>query len=308
MTGFENHAGFTISATKLQVVEISSLKNQFFLDNVDEAYFNEPLNFEKDKETRISALLQSAFNELIIRKHIKSKSVSFTLPFELFYFAQLPYDNTLLHQDLVEEFRWELSILYPYMPAKNLVIQYIEIDKNKIIPNNTAMVVGLQRKYLQILNNFCRQNNLRLKFVDNVHFAAERALAVSGENAAAGLSMSVHISNRHLSILFLLNSKPIQFSLRLMNDASEIPENIIQALTPRDSFNINKNLLSTAYITGDDLTNSVVQTLSDTLGINFIQFNPFEKINPEQNLVGNKFYSENFNSFAPAAGIAYRVA
>ena len=50
MTGFENHAGFTISGTKLQVVEIINHQNQFFLDNVDEAYFNEPLNFEKDKE------------------------------------------------------------------------------------------------------------------------------------------------------------------------------------------------------------------------------------------------------------------
>ena len=308
MTGFENHAGFTISGSKLQVVEISNRQNQFFLDNVDEAYFNEPLNFEKDKGTRISALLQSAFNELIIRKQIKSKSVSFTLPFELFYFAQLPYDNTLLHQDLIEEFRWELSLLYPFMPAKDLVIQYIEIDKNKIIANNTAMVVGLQRKYWQILNNFCLQNNLKLKFVDNPHFAAERALALSGETATTGLSMSVHLCSKHLSTLFSLNGKPVRFSIRLLNDASEIPENIVQELTAGDNFNISKNLLSTAYITGDNLTNSVIQTLSDTLGINFIQFNPFEKIKPGQNLGENKFYTENFNSFAPAAGIAYRVA
>jgi len=308
MTGFENQAGFTISGSKLQVVEISNHKNQFFVDNIDEAYFNEPLNFEKDKETKISALLQGAFNELIIRKQIKSKSVSFTLPFELFYFAQLPYDNTLLQQDLIEEFRWELSMLYPYMPAKDLVIQYVEIDKNNIIPNNSAMVVGLQRKYLQILNNFCRQNNLKLKFVDNVHFAAERALAVSGEAETRGLSMSVHLCNKHLSILFSLNGKPVHFSVTLLNDVGEIPGNIVQALTSRDNFKINKNLLTTAYITGDNLTGSIIQTLSDTLNINFIQFNPFQKIKPGQNLIDNKFYSELFNSFAPAAGIAYRVA
>ena len=170
------------------------------------------------------------------------------------------------------------------------------------------MVVGLQRKYLQILNNFCGMNNLKLKFVDNAHFAAERALAVSGESASTGLSMSVHICSKHLSILFSLNSKPIHFSIRLLNDASEIPENIVQELTQRDNFNISKNSLSEAYITGDNLSNSVVQTLSDTLGINFIQFNPFEKLKPGQNLADNKFYSENFNSFASAAGIAYRVA
>ena len=307
MTGYENHAGFTISGSKLQVVEINNLQNQFFIENVDEAYFNEPLNFEKDKETKISSLLQSAFNELVLRKQIKSASVSFTLPYELFYFAQLPYDNTLLHQDLVEEFRWELSVLYPFMQPKDLVIQYIEIDKNKIIPYNTAMVIGLQRKYLILLNNFCVQNNLKLKFVDNVHFAAERALAVSGE-IATGFSMSVNICNKHMSILLSLDGKPLHFSVALLNDASEIPGSIIQTLTERDSFNISKNLLSTAYITGDNLSNSIIQTISDTLGINFIQFNPFEKIKPGQNLIDNKFFSDHYNSFAPAAGIAYRVA
>jgi hypothetical protein len=308
MTGFENHAGFTISGSKLQVVEINNLQNQFFLENVDEAYFNEPLNLEKDKETKINSLLQSAYNELVIRKPIKSKSVSFTLPYDLFYFAQLPYDNTLLHRDLVEEFRWELSVLYPYIPSKDLVIQYIEIEKNKFIPNNSAMVISLQRKYLQILNNFCKQNNLRLRFVDNPHFAAERALALSGETDSTGISMSIHLSDKHLSILLSLNSKPLHYSIIMLNDASEIPGHIIQALTQRENFGINKNLLSTAYITGDNINNSIVQTLSDTLDIKFIQFNPFDKIKPGQNLIDNKFYSENFNSFAPAAGIAFRVA
>ena len=308
MTGFENHAGFSISNSKLQVVEINNVQNQFFLENVDEAYFNEPLILEKDKETKISALLQSAYNELVIRKQIKSKSVSFTLPYDLFYFAQLPYDNTLLHQDLVEEFRWELSVLYPYVPSKDLVIQYIEIEKNRFIPYNSAMVIALQRKYLQILFNFCRQNNLKLRFVDSPHFAAERALAISGEAYTTGLAMSVHLSNKYISILFSLNNKPLHFRVILLNDAGEIPGHIIQALTQKENYGINKNLLSTAYIDGDNINSSIVKSLSDTLNINFIQFNPFDKIKPGQNLIDNKFYSENFNSFAPAAGLAFRVA
>lgn len=307
MTGYENQAGFTISGSKLQVVEINNQQDHFYLENIDEAYFNEPLNFEKNKETKISALIQGAYNELIIRKPIKSRSISFTLPFELFYSAQLPYDNTLLHQDLIEEFRWELSILYPFVPAKDFVIQYIEVDKNQIIPQNTAIVVALQRKFLQILNNFCRQNNLKLKFVDNIHFAAERALAMSNIAASTGLSMSVYLCNKYLSILFSYSSKPLQFIIVQLNDASEIPGHIVRALTARENFNISKNALTSAFITGDNLSNSIVQTLCDTLNIDFIQFNPFDKIKPVQKLFENKFYSEQFNSFAPAAGIAYRV-
>ena len=33
MTGYENHAGFTISGSKLQVVEITNQDEQFFLEN-----------------------------------------------------------------------------------------------------------------------------------------------------------------------------------------------------------------------------------------------------------------------------------
>lgn len=307
MTGYENHAGFSISDSKLQVVEINNQQDHFYLENIDETYFNEPLNFEKDKETKISSLLQGAYNELMIRKPIKSRSVSFTLPFELFYTAQLPYDNTLLHQDLLEEFRWEFSVLYPFVQAKDLAIQYIDIDKNEFTPYNTAIIIALQRKYLQVLNNFCRQNNLKLKFVDNIHFAAERALVMSNAAAPAGVSMSVYLCNKYLSILFSYNGKPIQFNILQLNDASEIPGHIIRALTGRENFKISKNVLTSAFITGDSLSNSIVQTLCDTLDIDFIQFNPFDKIKPGQKLFENKFYSEHFNSFAPAAGIAYRV-
>lgn len=308
MTGYENHAGFTISGSKLQVVEINNYEDQFYLENVDEAYFNETLNFEKDKETKISALLQGAFNEIILRKPLRSDSISFTLPFELFYTAQVPYDNTLLHQDLIEEFRWELSVLYPFASTKNMVIQYIEIEKNEIIPHNSALVIGLQRKYLQVLNNFCGQNNLKLKFVDNVHFAAEKALEINSPASVNGLVMSVYIFNKYLSIIFSFNGKPVYFDTVPLNDASEIPGHITRALTPKENFNIKKEKLTASFISGDGLSNTVVQTLSDTLDIDFIQFNPFEKLKPQPKLLDNKFYSEQFASFAPAAGIAYRVA
>lgn len=80
MPGFDNHLGFNISSSKLQVVEVNYVGEQFRLVNVDEAYFNDPIDFENDKETKISALLQGAFDELIIKKNFNSNSASFTLP------------------------------------------------------------------------------------------------------------------------------------------------------------------------------------------------------------------------------------
>ena len=72
MNSLENRAGFNISSSKLQVVEINFESGQFELENVDEAYFNEPLNLENDKETKIASVLQGAFDELLVRKPLKS--------------------------------------------------------------------------------------------------------------------------------------------------------------------------------------------------------------------------------------------
>ena len=67
MAGFENHIGFNISSSKLQVVEVNYVGDQFKLVNVDETYFNDQIDFENDRETKISALLQGAFDELLIK-------------------------------------------------------------------------------------------------------------------------------------------------------------------------------------------------------------------------------------------------
>lgn len=308
MSRFENHAGFNITNSKLQVVEINFQENQYLLENVDEAYFNEPVNLEKDKETKISALLQGAFDELLIKKRLNSRLVSFTLPFDLFHCMQAPYDNSLLHQDLLEEFRWEFSVLYPYVHVQDLVIQYIEIEKNDFLEWNTTFVIGLPRKYLRIINNFCTVNSLKLRFIDHPHLASERALASSNSLLGYGLVLSVYFNNKHLSLIFLFNGKPIYFKHFPLNDAGEIPAFLLEELQSGKFLKINKSLIQTAFISGDETSEAVVQSLKNIIGIDFVYFNPFEKIKPVQNLFGNKCYSEKYNSFAPAAGIAFRIA
>lgn len=308
MTGFENHAGFNISSSKLQVVEINHEGEQFKLVNLDEAYFNDPINLETDKDTKISALLQGAYDELLIKKSLKATSISFTLPFELFHIMQVPYDNTLLYQDMIEQFKWELSVLYPYLSTKNLVIQYIEIEKNAFNLMPSSIVFGIQRKYLQMLSGFCQQNNLKLKFIDNLHIAAERALSVGNALVYKGLTLSIYFNNKFLSILYAFNGKPIYFKVIPLNDASEIMEHLLRETKPSPSLKVERSQIEAAFICGDEISGSVVQTLNKTLGLNFILFNPFDKIKPSPSLYDSKLYLEKFNSFSSAAGIAFRLA
>ncbi len=308
MSGFDNHAGISLTEKKLQLVEVVYHRNQFILNNIDEAYFNDTISWESEKDTKILELLQAAFNEIIIKKPLKSTSLSFTLPFDIFYLMQIPFDNTLLYRDLIEEFRWEFSILYPFANVKDLVIQYIEIEKNEFYSYNTAIVTAIPRKILFMLQNFCSSNNLKLKFVDNAHIASDRGLAVSGFIAEDGSTMSVYLSNKYLSIIFSAKGKPLQFSIIPVNDAADAKQNLKSLLNEKSVSIPGISSIGEAFISGEEITETTVQTLRRDLNFNFVHFNPFERITLAENMWSDKNYTEKYNSFAAAAGIAFRLA
>jgi Tfp pilus assembly PilM family ATPase len=308
MNSFENHAGFNISSSRLQLVEVNFKSDQFYLENVDEAYFNEPLDLVQDKETKINSLLQSAYNELLIRKALKCNFVSFTLPLDLFHIMQVPYENTLLHQDLIEEFKWEYSILYPYIPINDYVIQYIEIDKNKLNEAGSAIVIAIPRKILQIIHKFCANNKLKIRFIDNAHIASDRALFVNNIVNDKGLVLSVYFSDNNLSVIYSFDSKPVYLRIIPLDDAGKINQVLLDEINNNKYITINKNFIDNAFIAGEDISVSLVESLSKAIGIDFKLFNPFGKIKAETNLYQNKFYLDKYNSFSPAAGIVLRIA
>ncbi len=308
MAGFENHIGFNISSSKLQVVEVNYSGDQFKLVNVDETYFNDQIDFENDRETKISALLQGAFNELLIKKKFNSTSSSFTLPFELFHSMQMPYDTTLLYQDLLDEFKWELSVMYPFISTKNLVLQYFEIEKGPFNETSSALVFAIQRRFLQMLDSFCKKNNLKLKFIDNLHIAAERSLSVSNAIVYKGLTLSVYFDSKFLSLFYALNGKPLFFKVIPLNDAGEITDHLVKETSKTSLLNVQSAQIEAAFISGDEITGAVIHTLKKALGLDFILFNPFDKIRPVPDLYESKLYLEKFNSFSSAAGIAFRLA
>jgi hypothetical protein len=221
---------------------------------------------------------------------------------------QVPYDNTLLNQDLIEEFRWEYSILYPNLPINDLVIQYMEIDKNKINEAGTAIVIALPRRFLQIIHNFCANNKLKIRFIDNAHIASDRSLFASNILIDKGLILSVYFSDNNLSIIFSYDSKPVYFKIIPLNDAGQITSILLDEINNNRYIKVNKGFIENAFIAGEDVSISLTKSLSNATGLNFNFFNPFEKINPETNLYQNRCYVEKHNSFSPAAGIALRLA
>ncbi len=308
MAGLFIHAGLNVSGTKLQVVEVLGSPDNVCLDNLNEVVFAEPIDYKSDNETKILNQLQAAFDEFSLSKPVKSRKLSFSLPLEMFYISQLPFDNTLLHTDIMEEFKWEFSIMYPFLIPEELILQYLEIEKNMIFTKNTAIVYAIERKYLKMLNNFCLQNDSNLGYIDNAHLASERALALSDSFIKQGLRLSVYVEKEHLSIILSLDGKTISQKVYKLESENDIRQIIEQEISPTQSKNIIKGMVQAAYITGELVTDALAKKLTEKTGINFIFFNPFDKLTTTPKIIESLLYSQKFNSFSSAAGIAYRIA
>jgi Tfp pilus assembly PilM family ATPase len=302
-------AGLNLSNLKLQVVEIGKSSNQFYLENVDEAYFIEPLDIQNDKETKILSIMQGAFNELILKKSITSSLVSFTLPVELFYSLQVPYEPRLLYSDQIEDYRKQFEIAYPYISSKNLSIKFLSVNKNNYNEYETAVVTAIDRKYLVLLNTFCNNNNLTLKFVDNVHLASKNAIKAAQTYKSEDLVLSIHIAAKSLSVIFSLNGKPIYYRLIPINIFTEVVSCLKEEIH-RNEFlnNVKLEKIDTAYIAGEGISQSIADNISNDLGLKFSLFNPFEKITPSEKVLNNNNYFSKSNSFSSPAGISFRLA
>lgn len=302
---FENHTGINITSSKLQLVEVNYSEEEFTIENADEEYFKDFLDFDA-RETKILSILQDAFDELIMRKPINSKFVSFTLPHEFFRIVELPYEKTLIQNDLIEQFKWELSVLYPRLSADEMIIQYINVDDIDHENADKAIVVAAFRRYLKLLNNFCKQNELKLKFIDNVHAAADR-LITSQTSVPDDLILSVYITGNYLSVSFLQNGKPLYFNVIPLLNAGEIIPRLTEELKGEKNYKFCKRFISKAYISGENVSDSLLSRTRDALDINFIRFNPFHELKASPLLYNSKAFTERASSFAAAAGIAFRL-
>jgi len=162
MFPLENRIGLYIYQSKLQFVELQFTENEYVLTHIDEAYFDEEINFVSDKETKILNLLQAAFNEILARHEIHSSSLFISLPTEFFSVMKLPFDNTLLRQDLLLQFQWDFSHLYPHLSVDDTSLQFHELENDPNQGTRRAVVLGISHKLLKLMKNFAQKNNFQL--------------------------------------------------------------------------------------------------------------------------------------------------
>lgn len=299
----DSYAGFSFTNVKLQITEITVKQNHFTISRIDEVYFNEEIVFSKDKETKISSLLQAAFEELSIKNPITSNSASFSLPQELFVTARLPIEKSLLHSDLLEEFSWQLSILHPYLNWNDYVISFYEVDEKNIEVNDIALVFALNRKYIKIINDFCARNNLKLKLIDHCHLSANNILNLNLLSETNN-HLSIYISHKSISVLVSMRGRPLYYEDIPIRSAYEVPSVIKNKL---DELNQKELNFSLAFLFGDSTSAGIAKTLTEVTGINFSLVNPFTQLKADSSIMTNKYCTETNHLFPTSTGVAARI-
>jgi hypothetical protein len=308
MNEITSHAGISISLSKLQLLEVAKEGTNYQIININESLFDEPLNFGQHKITLIAARLQSAFDRINIIKKIKSTNVSFSLPQEIFLIAELPFDNSLLYQDLIEEFKWEFSLLFPFISPEEIVLQYFETGKNTLNTKSTALVVAMEKKYLTLIKDFCTKNLLSLRYVDCSMFSANNLINSIIHPFSEGYVLNVYLSEKTFSVIANLNGSPAHSRVYPRIENKNTADNVAEALDSARFKSIKSGLLNDAFISGEDVSAEFISQIRLTTGQKFRQLNPFTSVRVIPELENNYLIKEKYGSFTSAAGIAFRLA
>lgn len=305
MNGIQRCAGINFTASKLQFVEVEKQSNQLFIDNIGQTFISPTIDFEEQSEANIFNQLQAAFDEIKIRNPVISHIASFTLPPELFITIQLPYDTNLNQDEIKEEFIWEISQLFPYIPVDELAIKIYELDSNIFPGKNNALVVALQKKYLILIKNFCNKNNLSPKLVDNASITANSFINSISNLEKDVVAFNLYNSKNFITLFVNISAKPVYVKVFQKEHKGLI--SLLSDELNKEEFIKTRSVRTTyANISGEEFGKEAISELKNESDLEFRQFNPFDKLRFKSGYQNSEIHNDSFSSFTSAAGIASR--
>lgn len=301
---FENHVGVSVGLNSLRLVELVYTNNEFILENVDELKFDEklnPTNVDKD----FINILQGSFKKIISNNSLTSKNISFSLDPEFFQLLEVPFENTLLKEDLIKHFKWELSKVKPMLDAEEHLIQHIELERPKGSQTHFAAVLYLNKKILTIFNNLAQSNNFQLRYIDYSHSSAN--IFVRYLNKTFGSSgLSLFVSDESLGAIVLEDYKPVVMRKYQIAD-SELNNLTDRFLNDLKKDEIEYSPLSYSFLAGVDVGVEQTDMIHNLLGIKTEYTDPFKVVKVNESFLTDVNLKQNPSRFAAAAGIALRL-
>lgn len=307
MDVFQSYAVVNISTSRLQFLELEKKTNQICIFNIGQTFISPAINFDETADEIILSQIQNAFDEIKIRSNFKSNLVSFTLPPELFFTIQLPYDANLTQKEIRDEFNWEISQLFPFIPVDELALKFYELDSTFLPGKHNALVVALPKKLLVLIKNFCSLNELQPRLVDNAAISANSFIN-SVMNGNFG-SININFYNsKNSATLFINNSSKPAYVKVFNKHNSEVISSILKELRHHRFSKIFAQSSVNASICGEDIGSDSLEQIEYELKMKFKIFDPFNYIRFISDYVSSEIPVDYNSSFTPAAGVALRFS
>ncbi len=304
MSIFTNQIGLSINHNKIQLVEIVNKDNTFYLENVDEEYFEEAIN-ESTKEAKFIHILQNAFNEIVLRKPLTSSKISITLPPSFFKIFEIPVDKNLTKNDLNDYIQWELTKLFPNVKSDSFSFQKIVLDSLNIKETKKAIIFAIPKELMKKIHKFCVRNSLHLKFIDNVQIAASQWFV---EEIGKQDYLNIHLEDNLLSVLLHYEGNVVYQKNKSYNLISNIPEIIKEICKEIKTREIVKDEITKVFLNGNLVTKELKKSVENSTKLNVIEASPFGIFNINPNLEDKKFIKDHSAKFISTTAIALRLA
>lgn len=306
MALFTNHAGFNLTVKKLQLVEVINNKQNFFLENVDETEHEEIIEDELS-ESQLINILQKSFNTLTFNNKLQSKNASFSLSHNFFRIAQIPYETTLLKRDLADYLNYEFTLLFPNCSPDEYLIRFHEVNKMGLVNNNTVILVAVSKKIIHGIHNFCLQNNLYLKNVDNIHVASNSFILVDTIGIKKEIVCSLLVDDQYFSVILLDEKTPFFFRIKRIKEKSELVNEIFNTLEELNNIDVAISSITKWYVSGDLADDDFMEKIKRKTELSFFRYNPLDKIKVSPHIYENHFFIDKYYCFSAAAGMALRM-
>ena len=305
MNDKQSCAGFSLTSSRLQFIEIEKEKDNLLITNYGQTFFSPQLDFKLNDENVILDQFQSAYDEIKIRNSITNNKASFALPPELFLTIQLPYDSNLNQDEIREEFKWELSQLFPFISIDDFALKFYELDNTFLPGKNNALIVALDKKYLFMIKRFCEKNQLYPRVVDNSSMAANSFINLIMMLKKSNDNINIFCSKKSVTLFVNISSKPAYVKV-FSREAENFSNKIISELSSEIFQKFIKGKSFQSFITGEDLESEIVGKLARVTGNNFNEFNPFETLTLTDDFQKKLSSEVEKVSFTSAVGIASR--
>ena len=297
MSILTNQLGIGLTENKIQLVEIVNKDNTICLENVDEEYFEEPID-TSTKEAKFIHILQNAFNEIILRKPLSSSKISFGLPPHYFKIFELPIDKNLTKSNVNDYIKWELSKLFPSYNT-TFSFQKIVLSTPNYEQCKKILIFAIDQNFLKQIHKFCVRNNLKLQFIDNLHMACS-SLIFSKNN------LSIFVEDNNISSLLFSKDNLLFARNDKYNSVPEISEMVNEVLDKIISDKIVKSV-DAINLFGNNVTQELCNEVSSITKINVERVNPFKKIKLSDRLIENKYVNDLAEKFSAPAAISFRI-